>query len=73
MMTGTTAAVGAGLVTIGAGLGIGKLAASAMEGIARVTPSLNPGDVQSISVAIDNDYHGAGQAFNEFCAKAQGS
>jgi len=35
MITGTTAAVGAGLVTIGAGLGIGKLAASAMEGIAR--------------------------------------
>ena len=34
-MTGTLAAVGAGLVTIGAGLGIGKLAASAMEGIAR--------------------------------------
>jgi F-type H+-transporting ATPase subunit c len=29
------AAVGAGLVTIGAGLGIGRLAASAMEGIAR--------------------------------------
>ena len=34
-MTGTLAAVGAGLVTLGAGLGIGKLAASAMEGIAR--------------------------------------
>ncbi|HAR67776.1 MAG TPA: ATP synthase F0 subunit C [Lentisphaeria bacterium] len=34
-MTGTLAALGAGLVTIGAGLGIGKLAASAMEGIAR--------------------------------------
>ena len=29
------AAIGAGLVTIGAGLGIGKLAASVMEGIAR--------------------------------------
>ena len=35
MMTGSIAAVGAGLVTLGAGLGIGKLAASAMEGIAR--------------------------------------
>ena len=35
MTPGTFAAVGAGLVTIGAGLGIGKLAASAMEGIAR--------------------------------------
>jgi F-type H+-transporting ATPase subunit c len=34
-MTGTLATIGAGLVTIGAGLGIGKLAASAMEGIAR--------------------------------------
>ena len=35
MIAGSIAAVGAGLVTIGAGLGIGKLAASAMEGIAR--------------------------------------
>lgn len=34
-MTGTVAAIGAGLVTIGAGIGIGRLAASAMEGIAR--------------------------------------
>lgn len=36
-MTGTLslATIGAGLVTIGAGLGIGKLAASALEGIAR--------------------------------------
>ena len=34
-MTGSISAIGAGLVTIGAGLGIGKLAASAMEGIAR--------------------------------------
>ena len=45
----------------------------AMEGIARITPSLKPGDVQTISVAIDSDYHGAGQAFNEFCAKAKSS
>jgi len=29
------AAIGAGLVTIGAGMGIGRLAASALEGIAR--------------------------------------
>ncbi|NIP96678.1 MAG: ATP synthase F0 subunit C [Akkermansiaceae bacterium] len=29
------AAIGAGLVTIGAGLGIGRLGGSAMEGIAR--------------------------------------
>ena len=34
-MVGSIAAIGAGLVTIGAGLGIGKLAAAAMEGIAR--------------------------------------
>ena len=34
-MTGSIAAIGAGLVTIGAALGIGKLAASAMEGMAR--------------------------------------
>lgn len=34
-LTGTLATIGAGLVTIGAALGIGKLAASAMEGIAR--------------------------------------
>jgi F-type H+-transporting ATPase subunit c len=34
-ITGSIAGIGAGLVTIGAGLGIGKLAASAMEGIAR--------------------------------------
>ncbi|MCA9393101.1 MAG: ATP synthase F0 subunit C [Candidatus Omnitrophica bacterium] len=35
-MTGATfAALGVGLITIGAGMGIGKLAAAAMEGIAR--------------------------------------
>jgi len=32
---GSLSAVGAGLVVIGAGLGIGKLAAAAMEGISR--------------------------------------
>jgi F-type H+-transporting ATPase subunit c len=35
IIAGSLAAVGAGLVTIGAGIGIGRLAASAMEGIAR--------------------------------------
>ena len=35
MTPGTFAAIGAGLVTVGAGLGIGKIAASAMDGIAR--------------------------------------
>ena len=34
-MTGTLAAVGAGLSVIGAGLGIGRIGGSAMEGIAR--------------------------------------
>ena len=35
ILVGSLAAIGAGLVTIGAGLGIGRLASSAMEGIAR--------------------------------------
>lgn len=34
-ITGSVAAIGAGLVTIGAGLGIGKAAASAIESMAR--------------------------------------
>lgn len=34
-MTGTLAAIGAGLAVIGAGLGIGRIGGSAMEGIAR--------------------------------------
>ncbi|HEX4888324.1 MAG TPA: ATP synthase F0 subunit C [Luteibaculaceae bacterium] len=34
-MTGTLAAVGAGLAVIGAGLGIGKIGGSAMDAIAR--------------------------------------
>jgi len=38
---GTFAAIGAGLVTIGAGIGIGQLAASALEGIARQPEALN--------------------------------
>ncbi len=40
-MGGSLAAIGAGLVTIGAGVGIGLLAASAMEGIAR-QPEASP-------------------------------
>ncbi len=35
IIVGSLATLGAGMVTIGAGVGIGKLAASAMEGIAR--------------------------------------
>lgn len=34
-MSGSVAAIGAGLVAIGAGLGIGRTAASAVESIAR--------------------------------------
>lgn len=34
-MTGTLAAIGAGIAVIGAGLGIGKIGAAAMEAIAR--------------------------------------
>ncbi len=38
---GTFAAVGAGLVAIGVGLGIGRLAASALEAIARQPEATN--------------------------------
>jgi len=41
MGASTFAAIGAGLVVIGAGIGIGRLAASAMEGIARQPEALN--------------------------------
>lgn len=34
-LTGSIAVIGVGLVTIGTGLGIGKIGASAVEGIAR--------------------------------------
>lgn len=34
-MTGTFAAIGAGLAVIGAGIGIGKIGGSAMDAIAR--------------------------------------
>ena len=34
-MTGTLAAIGAGIVVIGAALGIGRIGSSAMEAIAR--------------------------------------
>ncbi len=34
-MTGTLAAIGAGLAVIGAGLGIGRIAGQAMDAIAR--------------------------------------
>jgi F-type H+-transporting ATPase subunit c len=40
-MTGTLAAVGAGLAVIGAGLGIGRIGGSAMEAIARQPEATN--------------------------------
>ena len=40
------AAIGAGLVAIGVGLGIGRLAASALEGIARQPEAL--GKIQTV-------------------------
>jgi len=43
---GTFAAIGAGLVTIGAGIGIGQLAAAALEGIARQPEAM--GKIQTV-------------------------
>ena len=40
-MTGTMAAVGAGLAVIGAGLGIGRIGGSAMDTIARQPEATN--------------------------------
>jgi len=40
-MTGTLAAIGAGLAVIGAGLGIGWIGSSAMEAIARHPEAAN--------------------------------
>ena len=41
LSAGAFAAIGAGLVTIGAGYGIGRIAASAVEGIARQPEATN--------------------------------
>jgi F-type H+-transporting ATPase subunit c len=40
-MTGTMAAVGAGLAVIGAGVGIGRIGGSAMDAIARQPEATN--------------------------------
>lgn len=48
--TGFGAAIGAGLAVIGAGLGIGKIGASAMEGIARQPDSA--GDIRASMIII---------------------
>ena len=44
-MTGTVAAIGAGLAVIGAGIGIGNIGAKAMEAIARQPEAV--GDIRS--------------------------
>lgn len=44
-MTGTLAAIGAGLAVIGAGIGIGNIGAKAMEAIARQPEAV--GDIRS--------------------------
>ncbi len=44
-MTGTLAAVGAGLAVIGAGIGIGNIGSKAMEAIARQPEAV--GDIRS--------------------------
>ncbi len=44
-MTGTLAAVGAGLAVIGAGIGIGQIGGKAMEAIARQPEAV--GDIRS--------------------------
>lgn len=44
-MTGTLAAVGAGLAVIGAGIGIGNVGAKAMEAIARQPDAV--GDIRA--------------------------
>ncbi len=49
-LTGFGAAIGAGLAAIGAGLGIGKIGASAMEGIARQPEAA--GDIRTSMIII---------------------
>jgi F-type H+-transporting ATPase subunit c len=44
-MTGTVAAIGAGLAVIGAGIGIGNIGAKAMEAIARQPEAV--GDIRA--------------------------
>ena len=45
-MTGTLAAIGAGLAVLGAGIGIGNIGAKAMEAIARQPEAV--GDILSL-------------------------
>jgi F-type H+-transporting ATPase subunit c len=49
-LTGLGAAIGAGIAAIGAGIGIGKIGASAMEAIARQPEAA--GDIRSNMIVI---------------------
>lgn len=49
-LTGFGAAIGAGLAVLGAGIGIGKIGGSAMEGIARQPEAVN--DIRSSMIII---------------------
>ncbi len=49
-MTGTLAAIGAGLAVIGAGIGIGNIGAKAMEAIARQPEAV--GDIRSNMILL---------------------
>jgi F-type H+-transporting ATPase subunit c len=50
-MTGTLAAVGAGLAVIGAGLGIGRIGGSAMDAIARQPEASSKIQINMIVIA----------------------
>ena len=56
-MTGTLAALGAGLAVIGAGIGIGNIGAKAMEAIARQPEAV--GDIRSNMILMAAFVEGA--------------
>ena len=62
-MTGTLAAVGAGLAVIGAGIGIGRIGGSAMEAIARQPEAA--GKIQTAMIISAALIEGAGDAVKE--------
>ncbi len=56
-MTGTLAAIGAGLAVIGAGIGIGNIGGKAMEAIARQPEAV--GDIRSNMILMAAFIEGA--------------
>jgi len=56
-MTGSLAAIGAGLAVIGAGIGIGNIGAKAMEAIARQPEAV--GDIRSKMILMEELVEGA--------------